>query len=294
MPTVQRDGVRLYYEHESGTTGKLPIVFIQGLGVGRWSWQWQRQAFSGQYDLILPDNRGTGNSEAGLPPLIPRLPRPIRLLIFTKLAGYSTAGLAADIEAVLADAGVERAHVVGASLGGMIAQQYALDYDRVASLSLLCTTPGGERALPIPDETIEQMFDVPEDANERETVRHRMVPALNDSFAKQNPEIIEQIIDWRLEQDAGEVARESQGAAGVNFDVSDRLHRIDVPTLILHGTADRVLPVENGELLAEAIQHSQFERIEGGSHLCMVEHSEEVNDLLAEFIDGVEAGETER
>jgi pimeloyl-ACP methyl ester carboxylesterase len=281
MPTVHRDGVELYYEFDDGP--ETPVVFIQGLGVGRWSWRWQREAFD-DHGRILPDNRGTGNSEAGLPPVIPRLPRTLRLLLFTKLAGYSTAGFAADVEAVLADAGVDTAHVVGASLGGMIAQQYALDYDRAASLSLFCTTHGGEEALPIPDETLEQMFDVPEGADERETIRHRMRPAISDDFEANNPELVEQIIDWRLEQDAGEVARESQGAAGVNFDASDRVSDIEIPTLILHGTEDRVLPVENSDLLAEKIPNSHYERIEGGSHLFMIEDSKTVNDHLREFL----------
>ncbi|WP_336327250.1 alpha/beta fold hydrolase [Halovenus sp. HT40] len=286
MPTVQRDGVRLYYESDdAGSTGP-PVVFVQGLGVGRWSWQWQREAFE-EFDLLFPDNRGTGNSEAALPPIIPRLPRPLRLLLFTKLAGYSTEGLAADLEAILADAGVDEAHVVGASLGGMIAQQYVLDYDRAVSLSLLCTTHGGEEALPIPDETVEQMFSVPDGADERETIRHRMAPAIGEEFVENNPETVEQIIDWRLEQDAGEVARESQGAAGVNFDVSERVHEIDLPTLILHGTDDRVLPVENSELLAEKIPNNRFETIDGGSHLFMIEDSKQVNSILREFLESV-------
>ncbi|MXR52445.1 alpha/beta fold hydrolase [Halovenus sp. WSH3] len=286
MPTVQRDGVQLYYEYDDGATDAPPVVFVQGLGVGRWSWHWQHRAFEA-YDLIFPDNRGTGDSEAGLPPLVGRLPQSLRVLLFTKLLGYSTEGLAADLDAVLADAGVEQVHVVGASLGGMIAQQYALDHDRAISLSLLCTTHGGEEAIPIPDETLEQMFDVPEGADERETIRHRMDPAINDEFAERNPEVIEQIIDWRIEQDAGEVARESQGAAGVNFDASDRVHEIDLPTLILHGTHDRVLPVKNGELLAEKIPDSRFERIDGGSHLFMIEDSEEVNGHLRELFESV-------
>ena len=282
MPTARREGVELYYERVAGDG--TPVVLVQGLGVGRWSWDWQRDALGGTHELLLPDNRGTGRSEAALPPLVPRLPRALRLLLFTKLVGYSTVGLAADLEAVLADAGVERAHVVGASLGGMIAQQYALDYDRAASLSLLCTTPGGDDALPIPEETLEQMFDVPEGADERETVRHRMRPAFTDDFLDANPETVERIVDWRLEQDAGEVARESQGAAGVNFDVSDRIGGIEVPTLVVHGTADRVVPVENGELLAETIPGARFERIEGAPHFVTIEDSDRVNDLLRDFL----------
>lgn len=284
MPYAIRDGVSLYYEYEEAGTDDETVVFVQGLGVGRWLWNWQREAFEGEYDLLLPDNRGTGKSDAALPPIVPRLPGKLRLLAFVKLAGYSIEGMAADLEAVLADAGVDDVHLVGASMGGMIAQQYALDYDRARTISLLCTTHGGEEAEPIPEETLETMYDVPEGADERETIRHRMGPALNDEFVEEHPETVERILDWRIEQDAGEIARESQGAAGVNFDVSDRVGGIDVPTLVAHGTDDEVVPVANGRMIAEKIPDSRLELVEGGSHLFMIENAEEVNDLLLEFV----------
>ncbi len=284
MPRVTRDGVSLYYEHEQTIDAEGDIVFIQGLGVGRWLWHRQREAFADKYNLILPDNRGTGDSEAGLPPIIPRLPRKLRLLLFIKLAGYSISGFAADLEAVLADTGVDDVHVVGASMGGMIAQQYALDYDRARTATLLCTTHGGEESVPIPDETVERMYDVPEGASERDIIRHRMQPSINDEFAEAEPETIEQILDWRLEQDASEIARESQGAAGVNFDVSDRVGEIDIPTLVMHGTNDQVLPHENAKLIAEKLANGRLELFEGGSHLFFIEESDRANELIAEFI----------
>jgi len=284
MPYATRDGVSLYYEYD-GEGDRETVAFVPGLGVGRWQWNWQRGAIAGEYDVIVIDNRGAGNSEAALPPVVPRLPRPLRLLLFTKLAGYSIEGMAADLEAVLADAGVGSVHLVGASMGGMIAQQYALDYDRVRSLSLLCTTHGGEEAEPIPDETLKTIYDVPEGAGERGTIRHRMSPAINDSFAEDNPAVVEEILDRRIEQDADEAARESQTGAGANFDVSDRVHAINVPTLVLHGTDDRVVPVGNARLLAGKIPDSRLELIEGGSHLFMIEDADRVNELLLDFLD---------
>ena len=282
MPRTTRDGVSLYYEREA--SGDETVVFVQGLGVGRWLWNWQREPLGEAFELVLPDNRGTGESEAALPPLVPRLPRTLRLLLFIKLVGYSMAGLAADLEAVLDDAGLEEVHLVGASLGGMIVQQYALTYDRARSVTLLCTTHGGEESVPIPEETLERMFDVPDGASEREGMRHRMKPAMNDEFLETERETIERILDWRLEQDASPVARESQGAAGVNFDVSDRVHEIDLPTLVMHGTADGVVPVENAELLAEKLPNARLELVEGGSHLFMIERAPEVNEQLREFL----------
>jgi len=282
MPRVRRDGVSLFYEYYSN--GEDDIVFVEGLGVGRWLWHWQREGLGDEFGLILPDNRGTGNSEAGLPPLVPRLPRILRVLIFNKLVSYSIEQFAADLDAVLADAGVDDVHVVGASMGGMIAQQYVLDYDRARTVTLLCTTPGGPDAVPIPDETLETMYDVPEGASPRETIRHRMGPALNDEFFEANPETIDRILDWRLEEDATEAARESQGAAAANFDVSDRVHEISIPTQIIHGTSDRVVPVENAHLLAEQLPDARLELIDGAPHMLMIEESDRINELVREFV----------
>ncbi|WP_247003317.1 alpha/beta fold hydrolase [Halosolutus gelatinilyticus] len=283
MPRVSRDGVSIYYERDEGDG--TPVVLVQGLGYGRWMWRWQREALAGEYGVIAPDNRGTGRSDAGLPPLVPRLPRKLRAPLSGKLAGYSIEGLAADLEAVLDDAGVFDAHLVGASLGGMIAQRYALEYSRAKTLTLLCTSHGGPDALPVPEETREHIFDVPKGASERETLRHRMRPAFSERFTNRNPHLMDRIIEWRLERDASDPAREAQAAAVLNFDVGNRLDRIRVPTLVCHGTNDRVVPVENGELLAEKIPDARLELVEGGSHCFFIEHADRVTDELRSFLD---------
>ncbi|MDS0476319.1 alpha/beta hydrolase [Natrinema sp. 1APR25-10V2] len=286
MPQATRDGVSIYYEREGGDgDGSAPVVFVQGLGFGRWMWRWQREAVAPGYEVVAPDNRGTGRSDVGLPPLVPRLPGTLRALIVLKLAGYSIGGLAADLEAVLENAGIYDAHIVGASMGGMIAQRYALEYTRTKSLTLLCTSHGGPDAAPVPDETQEHMFETPDGANERETLRHRMRPAFNERFTNRNPHLIDQILEWRLEQDADDPGREAQAAAVQNFDVSDRLDGLRVPTLILHGTNDQVVPVENARLLEEKITDSRLELVEGGSHLFFIEDDEYVNERLLEFLD---------
>ena len=286
MPQATRDGVSIYYERdESDGDGTAPVVFVQGLGFGRWMWRWQREAVTDRYDVIAPDNRGTGRSDVGLPPLVPRLPGLLRGLVLLKLAGYSMDGLAADLEAVLDDAGIYNAHIVGASMGGMIAQRHAVEYTRAKSLTLCCTSHGGPDAAPVPEETQEHMFETPDGAGERGTIRHRMRPAFTERFTNRNPHLMDQIIEWRLEQDADEPAREAQGAAVQGFDVSDRLERVRVPTLILHGTDDQVVPVENARLLEEKLPNSRLELIEGGSHLFFIEDDELVSEHLLEFLD---------
>jgi len=286
MPQATRDGVSIYYERdESDGDGTAPVVFVQGLGFGRWMWRWQREAVADRYDVIAPDNRGTGRSDVGLPPLVPRLPGMLRGLVLLKLAGYSMSGLAADLEAVLDDAGIYNAHIVGASMGGMIAQRYAIEYTRAKSLTLCCTSHGGPDAAPVPEETQKHMFETPDGATERGIIRHRMRPAFTERFTNRNPHLMDQIIEWRLEEDAGDPAREAQGAAVQGFDVSDRLGRVRVPTLILHGTDDRVVPVENARLLEEKLPNGRLELIEGGSHLFFIEDDDLVNEYLLAFLD---------
>ncbi|MBX0323241.1 alpha/beta hydrolase [Halomicroarcula sp. F13] len=267
MPDAYNDGVRLAYER-AGPLDAETVVFVEGLGYGRWMWRWTRRAVVDDYDTILWDNRGTGASSEPEGP-------------------YTVEQMASDLAAVLDDAGVDAAHVVGASMGGMIAQQFALDDDRAESLTLLCTSPGGPDAVPVPEETQERMYDVPEEYDDREAIRHKMAPALTDAFVDENPDLVARIVDWRLDSDASDRAREWQGAAVAEFDLSDRLDEIRVPALVLHGTADRVVPVENGELLAERLPDAEFHRLDGAPHLLFLERAETVNDYLTEFLDDV-------
>ena len=267
MAYATNDGVRIYYEADEPADGE-PVVFVEGLAYGTWMWNWQRDPLSESYHTVVLDNRGTGHSDAPEGP-------------------YTVAEMAADVQAVVAEAGLDGIHLVGASLGGMIAQEYALTYDGVRSLSLLCTSPGGEDAVPIPDETLARMLDVPDEYGPAETIRYKMQPAFTDEFVAENPDVVDQIVDWRLDTDPSEAAYEAQSAAAGAFDASDRLADLDVPTLVLHGTADRVLPVENAHLLAEAVPDADLVTVEGGSHLFFIERDDRVTEELRGFLADV-------
>src|SRR5262249_19701978 len=118
MPILDRDGVSLYYEvHGEGE----PILCVMGLGGNIHFWEFQIAAFAARHRTVAFDNRGAGRSDK------PKGP-------------YSIPLLADDAMAVLDAAGVKRAHVVGISMGGMIAQDVVLRYpERVQSLTLACT-----------------------------------------------------------------------------------------------------------------------------------------------------------
>jgi len=266
MPDAYNGAVRLAYERH-GPPEAEAVVFVEGLGYGRWMWHWQQEALT-EYGTVLWDNRGTGDSD-------------------TPEGPYTIAQLASDLGTVLDAADVSTAHVVGASMGGMIAQQFALSDDRVASLTLVCTSPGGPDAVPTPESTQERMYDVPDDLDEREKRRYKMRPAMTESFWREHEDVVEQIIDWRIESDASEQAIAWQSAAVAEFDVADRLDEIRVPALVLHGTDDRVVPVDNGRLLAKGIPNARYHELDGAPHLCFIEEAETVNDLLTEFLDDV-------
>lgn len=258
MQYATNDGVSLAYERE-GPQDAETVVFVEGIGYGRWMWLWQQEALVDEYQTIVWDNRGTGDSDEPDGP-------------------YTMSQMAGDLEAVLDDAGVEQAHVVGASMGGMIAQQYALDFDRAATLTLFCTSHGGEESVPIPEDTAQTIMEVPEGYDERQTIKHRMEPAVSNGFYDEQPDLVERMVDWRLAGDATEAGRNAQAAAVQAFDVSDRVGEIELPVRLLHGDADRVVPVENGRMLAEKLPNAELFEVEDGPHLFFVEGP----DLAAE------------
>lgn len=265
MKTARNGAVELVYETD-GPPQTETVVFVEDLGDGAWSWGWQQPAVAAGFETIVWDTRGTGRSDA--PP-----------------GPYSVADMAADLEAVLADHGARRAHVVGAGLGGMVALQYALTYRRAKTLTLLCTSPGGDRAVETPSEAAELLFGRPEGLDEREVLRRRLALECSPAFVEERPDAIETIVDWRLDGDADEAGRAAQAAAFEAFDVSGELFEITIPALVMHGTADRVVPVENGRSLADGLPRGELIEYDDGSHRFSVEQSRLVNDDLVGFLE---------
>jgi pimeloyl-ACP methyl ester carboxylesterase len=257
MPTVDNDGVTISYEVD-GPEDAPVLAFCEGLGYARWMWRFQRDRLD-DYRTLVFDNRGTGESD-----------------VPSDAEDYSVAAFASDLESVLAGEGIDEAHVVGASMGGMTAQYYAREYDRAVSLVLLCTSHGGEDAVETPPETQQHMFDVPEAYDDHEAIRYKMRPAMTDEFWAANEGLVDRIVGWRLDSDAPDPARAAQAGAVAAFDSTPWLDEVALPAVVLHGTADRVLPVENGERLHERLPDSELRLYEGGSHLFFVESADEV------------------
>ncbi len=240
----------------------FPLVLVQGLGYARWGWEPVADRLAERFRVVLLDNRGIGASEA--PP-----------------GPYTVAELAGDVIAVLDEAGIERAHVLGTSLGGMIVQEVALAApERVERLVLVCTTPGGANAAPMPEVTVRLIAEAP--TLEPLVALRRFV---ENALAPDPPdELVERILAHRISTAQPLPAWAAQAAAGAAFDAWDRLPGLRVPTLVVHGTADVVVDPRNAELLAQRIPDARSELFPGCGHLLYWEEPERFAEVVEEFL----------
>jgi 3-oxoadipate enol-lactonase len=240
----------------------FPVLLVQGLGYARWGWEPVADRLAERYEVILFDNRGIGESDA-------------------PLGAYSASEMADDTLRVLDEAGVERAHVVATSLGGMVAQELSLAApERVEKLVLVCTTPGGPNAAPMPEQTVLLMARAP--TLEPEVALRKFV---ENALAPNPPDgVVERILAHRLETNQPLPAWLSQAAAGMTFDAWDRLPGVKIPTLVVHGTADVVVDPANAALLAERIRDSRVELFPGCGHLLFWEQPARFVRVVEEFL----------
>jgi pimeloyl-ACP methyl ester carboxylesterase len=237
-----------------------PLLLVQGLGYGGRGWGPAHDLLAEEFTVVSFDNRGFGASDVPAGP-------------------YAVADLADDAAAVLDAAGIERATVLGVSLGGMVAQELALGRPgRVARLVLVSTTPGGLGSYPMPAQTIALMAAAPTMAPDV-ALRRFVANALGDD---PDPELAERIVAYRTANPPDLAGWGAQAAAGATFDALDRIAALDVPTLVVHGTADAVVDPRNGELLAQRIPGARLQLVPGCGHLVSWERPELLLELVRE------------
>jgi pimeloyl-ACP methyl ester carboxylesterase len=255
--------VRIAWErHGSGE----PLLLIHGLGYARWGWEPVLPGLAERFDVILFDNRGIGESDA--PP-----------------GPYTAGEMADDAIQVLDGAGVERAHVVGTSLGGMVAQELALGHpDRVGRLVLACTTPGGPKAHPMPQRTVALMAEAAT-LEPAVALRRFVENALAPATVTGHPELVDRIMAHRLATAQQPAAWAAQAAAGATFDAFDRLGALAAPALVQHGDEDVVVDPRNADLLVELLPNAHLERLPGTGHLFFWEAPERFVSSVSAFLE---------
>jgi 3-oxoadipate enol-lactonase len=265
MPFADNQGTKIYWD-EQGTGA--PILLIMGLGYPSAMWHRTRPGLSASYRTIAFDNRGVGQSD--VPP-----------------GPYSIALMASDAAAVLDAADVPSAHVFGVSMGGMIAQEFALQYpERVQSLILGCTASGGpsaQRAEPAAVEMLKARTWM-----SREQAAEAAIPFIYDTATPRHliDEDIAQRHPWPTSPD-GYLAQLQAILAWESF---IRLPQITTPTLVIHGKADRLVPPGNGELIAARIPGARLVLLERASHLFSTDQPEAAQRAIFEFLAAQPAG----
>jgi pimeloyl-ACP methyl ester carboxylesterase len=237
-----------------------PLLLIQGLGYGRWSWEPIVPGLAQRYRVVFFDNRGIGESD-------------------TPAGPYTAREMADDALQVLDEAGIERAHVLGASLGGMIAQELAAAAPhRVRKLVLCCTTPGGKATVPMPAVTVQLFAEAGSLAPEvalRRFVENALAPGAPAT-------LVDELYRRRLASPPDPVGWPAQAAAGMGF--AGVGGAIEAPTLIVTGTEDNVVDQRNADVLAEQMPGARVERIPGTGHLFFWEQPDALVRIVTEFL----------
>ncbi len=263
---TSQDGVRLHYQVTGRASGP-PVLLIQGLGADKHGWDLQRLALAYTHRTVAFDNRGAGRSD--------------------KPHGtYTLDQMAADAIAVMDDAGVQTAHVVGASMGGAITQVLALSYpERVRSLTLTCTSCRNH-------EWRRQLL-----TSWGVVARQKGTLAMTGQAARWviGPRSFRRLlpaIGWlgplAFGRPAHAFAAQVEAILAADETMRDRLGTIEVATLVVVGNQDILTPRGDSEELADLIPTAELVVISGAAHGVMVEHASTYNRVLVDFLHRAE------
>ncbi len=259
MAFVENQGASIYWDEQGHGA---PLLLIMGLGYSSHMWHRPRPALSQHYRTIALDNRGVGRSD--VPP-----------------GPYPVATMASDAAAVLEAAGAESAHVFGVSMGGMIAQEFALRYpNRVRSLVLGCTAAGGPTAVRADAEATQMLMT--RDKMTPEQALEAPVPFIYDSTTPR--ERIDEDLAIRRPWLPRPEAYTAQLQGIIAWESYSRLSGITAPTLVIHGQNDRLVPPGNGRLIAERILGAKLVMIPHASHLFTTDQPEAAHCAILEFL----------
>jgi len=260
MPFVEKDGARIYW-HAIGE-GE-PLVMIMGLGCSSAMWFRLAPLLARRYRVILLDNRGAGQTSVNY------------------YVVHRVTTMAADVADVLAAAGETSAHVVGFSMGGMIAQEFALRHPgQVRSLTLMATNCGGAYAVLAEPKVWRLLFDKGDLS--AEAALEAMRPY---TYSRHTPRhLIEEDGLVRLSSTPPLRAYHAQLYGLIYWTSYSRLPQLRCPTLVMHGEEDALIPPQNGRNLASRIPSAVLVEIDRASHWLHTDQLDRVTDAVMGFL----------
>jgi len=265
MHDAKINGIKIHYRE----CGKgEPLLLIMGLSANV---DWWGEDFlaplAERFHVVAYDNRGAGRSDK------PEGPYPIALM-------------AADAVGVMDHMGWESAHVIGASMGGMIAQELTLDYpERVRRLVLLCTNCGGPEAVPASPEVLTMLYAPRQGLTEEDIARMSLYLLFPPRYIEENPEKMEEVVKVHLIAPIEPQCFLWQITGVSMWSCHSRLADLRHPTLIMTGSEDVLIPPENSRILAEAIPGSELVEYEGAGHGFQAAFPGEMAERIIAFLE---------
>ena len=264
-----KDGLKLRYEIRGSGD---PLALIMGFsGSGRGWGETFLRGIETRFRTVVIDNRGTGESDK------PDVP-------------WTLTDMADDVAAVLDHAKIPRAHIYGISMGGMIAQEFALNHAaRVRGLVLGCTNCGMKHSVPANPDDVAKLMPQPDKPPE-EAARLAFSAACGAAFlnSKYGQDVLDQMIaDMAKYPITPMHTYARQFGAIQGFDSYDRLGRIEAPTMVIHGDDDRIVPHANAEILHKGIPGSELHILKGVGHMFFWEAPTASARVTADFIASV-------
>ncbi len=266
MPKLQANGIQIYYEiHGTGE----PVLFIGGLGSDTFLWFRQVPELSKHFQVIIFDNRGSGQSDKPEGP-------------------YSVSMFAADTAGLLQALGITKASVVGASLGGLIAEEFALAYPQMVNRLVLADTGFGGPHMAKPSflDLLPMLLTMRRSGDPAKDIQRSFELFTSKEWCQQHADLVKQYVDWRVAHPQPPAAYNLQKGAVNTYGCEDRLAQIKVPVLIVHGAKDRIVPVKNAHLLHEKLPQAELFIIPDSGHAAPIQRAEDFNATLVRFLKG--------
>ena len=267
MPIREVNGIKIYYETEGEGD---PLVMIMGLRRNVEWWYGQIPALSKHFRVFVFDNRGAGRTDK------PKMDYSIRLF-------------ADDTAELMKSLNIKRAHLLGVSMAGYIAQELAINYpDKARSLFLACTSAGGERVVLMSPERFKK-FIANEGLSPEEILKKEMDIYFSEKFIRENPEKIKEFIEMSLLYYQPPDAFQRQFAACLKHDTVNRLNHVSVPILILSGDDDPLVPPDNSKILKQLMPWAELNFFPGCRHCFFIEEAAQFNRKVISFLKSVKS-----